>query len=209
MPSTASAAIVRARRRPPAHAQVAGGTGRLATSFAGQVGVLPPTVALARSWVLTASTHLRVGSAGMVWHLLPARIARQGVGNVTVCTNARTGLSLESGSRPGPTRSRGAGPRHGHRTNADESRPCRGPAGAGRDRSDAEASGGVAGPHRGHGGMVDSGQPRSPTVYGHRSLGAWPARPRRLLGGSIRFYTAEAAGSEPLSRPLDQGRSAG
>src|SRR5215216_1371196 len=68
----------------------------------------------------------------MLWHLLPARIARQGVGNVTVCTNARTGLALESGSRPGPTRSRGAGPRHGHRTNADESRPCRGPAITGR-----------------------------------------------------------------------------
>jgi hypothetical protein len=57
-------------------------------SFADQVGVLPPTVALARSWVLTASTHLRLRSAGIVWYLLPARIARQGVGNVTVCTNA-------------------------------------------------------------------------------------------------------------------------
>jgi hypothetical protein len=69
----------------------------LGHSFADQVGVLPPTVALAQSWVLTASAHLRLGSAGIVWYLLPARIARQGVGNVTVCTNARTGLSLESG----------------------------------------------------------------------------------------------------------------
>lgn len=76
----------------------------LGHSFADQVGALPPTVALARSWVLTASTHLRLGSAGIVWYLLPARIARPGVGNVTVSTNARTGLSLESGSRPGRRR---------------------------------------------------------------------------------------------------------
>jgi len=44
--------------------------------------------------------------------------------------NARTCLSLESGSWPGPTRSRGAGPRPwGYRTNRDESRLCRGPGG--------------------------------------------------------------------------------
>ena len=42
--------------------------------------------------------------------------------------NARTCLSLESGSRPGPTRSRGAGPRRGLiRQMGDESRRCRGP----------------------------------------------------------------------------------
>jgi hypothetical protein len=43
--------------------------------------------------------------------------------------NVRTRLSLESGSRPGPTRSRGARPRRGgHPTNRDESRLCRDPA---------------------------------------------------------------------------------
>ena len=71
----------------------------LGHSFADHVGALPPSVALAQSWVLTASAHLRLGSTGIVWYLLPARIAGQGVGNVTVCANARTGVSLESGSQ--------------------------------------------------------------------------------------------------------------
>jgi hypothetical protein len=117
----------------------------LGHSFADQVGALPPTVALAQSWVLAASAHLRLGSAGVVWYLLPARIAREGVGNVTVCTNARTGLSLESGSRPGPTRLRGVGPRQGHRTHADESRPCRGP-GVGPFRSPGTVGRGIRAP---------------------------------------------------------------
>jgi hypothetical protein len=76
----------------------------LGHSFADQVGVLPPTVALARSWVLTASTHLRLGSAGIVWYLLPARIARQGGGDVTVYMN-RPRRRFAWRSCPAPQRS--------------------------------------------------------------------------------------------------------
>jgi hypothetical protein len=85
-------------------------------------------LALERSWVITASTHVGLRSAGIVWFLLPARIARRGLGNVTICTNCRNlpggGIRLPTWT----TRSRGAGSRRGHRTNADESRRCRGPA---------------------------------------------------------------------------------
>jgi hypothetical protein len=65
-------------------------------------------LALERSWVITASTHMGLRSAGIVWFLLPARIARQGLGNVTIFTKCRNlpagGIRLPAWT----TRSRGA-----------------------------------------------------------------------------------------------------
>ena len=57
--------------------------------------------ALERSWVITAITHMGLQLAGIVWFLLPARIARHGLGNVTICSKCRNLSAEESGSWPG------------------------------------------------------------------------------------------------------------